>query len=621
MAGLVSHVAPRARLLPLRILGWQATDRGYAVVGRGDVLVAGLERAVDPNGDGLIGDAADIALAPVVEPFAGFADSPEARAVTGATELGTLVVAPAGNDGDAGISFGTVGAPGAAPDALSVGAVDTRSNVLETQARLAVDGRIDLDEPARLLGSVGISRAETRAVAGLLGPSLADPARPEGVEAGGSQIGDFFDPRGVSRVAGRAALVPADGTSLERKAANAKAAGAAALVVYGTDLPAGALDLDDAGAIPVVALPGRTGASAVDALRDSREVVLQLGASRPVGNGTDGRVAAFSSGGLAFDGRVRPDLVAPGIGLATDDARLHATDRARFATATGSSAAAAVTAGAAALLKQTRPDAGPRELRSLLVGSATPLGEGVTREGAGLIDAAAAASSAVVVTPATLAFGRATGDRWQETRTITITNVSGRALEVGFAFVLDRARAPVAFTAEPSRLNLGPGASADVSLGISTSAVLNGGASGVLLATGAGYPPVRVPWAVGQRAPRGGQLIRDLSLSNWEFEPSSAAPSVLAFTAGRANLDGTLEPVGVLDIELWSPQGKRLGLIARLHDLLPGRYALGLTGRDGNGRILPAGIYVLRLRAQPVDAAEGAPPWSAETVVRIKEHA
>ena len=51
----------------------------------------------------------------------------------------------------------------------------------------------------------------------------------------------------MSRVAGRAALVPADGRSLEAKARNAKAAGAAALLVYGTALPAGALDADQAG--------------------------------------------------------------------------------------------------------------------------------------------------------------------------------------------------------------------------------------------------------------------------------------------------------------------------------------------------------------------------------------
>ena len=63
---------------------------------------AGLERAVDPNGDGDAHDAARIALVPLAEPFAAFADGPLARAVQGALRLDTLVVVAAGNDGPAG---------------------------------------------------------------------------------------------------------------------------------------------------------------------------------------------------------------------------------------------------------------------------------------------------------------------------------------------------------------------------------------------------------------------------------------------------------------------------------------------------------------------------------------
>jgi hypothetical protein len=209
---------------------------------------------------------------------------------------------------------------------------------------------------------------------------------------------------------------------------------------------------------------------------------------------------------------------------------------------------------------------------------------------------------------------------------VTVTNVSRRALEVGFAFVSDQPGAPtVSFTAEPAHLSLGPGASADVTLGVSTPDGLPSGASGVLLATVDNAPAsrvMRVPWAVGNRPAGARKLVGSLSLSNWEFEPSKAAPSVLAFQAGWAfdTADGTsIEPVGLLDVELWTAAGKRLGVIATLRDLLPGRYAFGLTGRDPNGKILPAGIYVVRLRAQPVDAEEGTPPSTAQTVFRIKE--
>ncbi|MDQ3874683.1 MAG: S8 family serine peptidase, partial [Actinomycetota bacterium] len=78
-------VAPAATVLPIRVAGWQRDVAGdWAVYGRTDQLVAGLERAVDPNGDGDAHDAARIALVGATEPFAAFAASPSARAVTGA---------------------------------------------------------------------------------------------------------------------------------------------------------------------------------------------------------------------------------------------------------------------------------------------------------------------------------------------------------------------------------------------------------------------------------------------------------------------------------------------------------------------------------------------------------
>ncbi len=619
MAGLALRVAPGARIVPLRILGWQTTDDGAAVIGRGDDLVAGLELAVDPNGDGATKDAIPIALAPVIEPFAAFADSPEARAVTGATDLGTLVVAPSGNDGAVGVGFGAVGAPGAAADALSVGALDTRRGVFETQLRLDVGGKRVTDEPARFLGGV-TTGAETLDVAALIGPSLDDAAREAGSEAGGSHLGDYFDPTGVSRVAGKAALVPADGTALAQRAANAKTAGAAALLVYGTDVPAGALDVDDAGALPVLAVSGTAGADAVEGLRSGKQVVLQIGSVRAIGNGTAGRVAPFSSGGLAFDGRVRPDVVAPGVGLATADARSSRRGRALYATATGTSAAVAVAAGTAALVAQARPGLDPRALKGILVGSASSVGEAATREGAGLLDPAAATETELAVQPSELAFGRASGGAWTDARKLTVTNVSDHMVDVVFASVSDQPGSEFSFTAEPARLKLGPGASSDVTLAVSAKPGARRGTSGVVLAIPRGADPTRIPWAV---VPSRGReaLVGSVSISNWEFQPSTTAPSVLAFTAGRADTagDGTIEPVGLLDVELWTSDGRKLGVIARLRDLLPGRYAIGLTGRDADGKVLPVGTYVLRLRAQPVDSEDGTTPSTAQTVFRIKE--
>ncbi|MEO8289854.1 MAG: S8 family serine peptidase [Gaiellaceae bacterium] len=624
MAGLIAAVAPGAKILPVRVLGWrQTSDGGTAVIGRGDHLIAGLERAVDPNGDGAVDDAVTIALAPVVEPFAAFTDSPEARAVAGASALGTLVVAPAGNDGSSGIGFGSIGAPGGATDALTVGAADTRQQVLQARARVDSAGGTLFDGAARVLGSTGVRLEQALQVTGLFGPSLAQTSRATSAEAGGSEIGDFFDVQGVSRVAGKAALVPADGTSLATKARNAKAAGASALLVYGTEVPAGALDLDDSSALPVLALPGDAGAEAANALRSGSTVTATLAPAGRAHNEDLDRIAAFSSGGLAFDARVKPDVVAPGVGLATVDPGRGAGGAPRYATVSGSSAAAAVAAGAAALVAEARKDLSATDLRSLLVGSANPLGgdQPVTREGAGAVDPASASTAELAVEPATVSFGRAGGANWSATRLLTVKNVSSRPLEVGLGLVPDSpGSSAVAFTAEPAHLSLGPGASAQIQLGIKATAGIGDGVSGVLVASAPGARPARVPWAVATRPAQGAKLVDSVSLSHWEFKPSKSAPVVLAFRAGRivAEPGGErIEPVGLLDVELWTANGKRLGVIARLRDLLPGRYAFGLTGRDAEGKVLPAGTYVLRLRAQPVDAADGTTPSTAETVFRI----
>ena len=88
--------------------------------GRSDQLIAGLERAVDPNGDGDCHDAVRVALLGVAEPYAAFTDGPRRWRSQGALSLNTIVVAPGGNDGVAGPAFGSVAGPAAAPGALAV---------------------------------------------------------------------------------------------------------------------------------------------------------------------------------------------------------------------------------------------------------------------------------------------------------------------------------------------------------------------------------------------------------------------------------------------------------------------------------------------------------------------
>jgi hypothetical protein len=108
-----------------------------------------------------------------------------------------------------------------------------------------------------------------------------------------------------------------------------------------------------------------------------------------------------------------------------------------------------------------------------------------------------------------------------------------------------------------------------------------------------------VPWTIlfGSRALPALDAVR---LSTHSFRPSDAAPALLSFVAGsvlRVAGRPAVQPLSRLDLELWSPDGGRIGLLARLRDVLPGRYSFGVTGRDPTGQLLPSGDYQLRLLA------------------------
>ena len=77
------------------------------------------------------------------------------------------------------------------------------------------------------------------------------------------------------------------------------------------------------------------------------------------------------------------------------------------------------------------------------------------------------------------------------------------------------------------------------------------------------------------------------------------------YLGGRVAPGYAVEPVGVLVAELRTA-GERLGVLARMRDLLPGRYALGLTGRAPGGKKVAPGAYVVRVRADPVPGDVGA---------------
>jgi minor extracellular serine protease Vpr len=580
MAGLLvgseplAGAAPGATVLPLRVLAPALDGDVLGSAGRSDVLLEGLERAVDPNADGAVGDAADVALAAVVEPYASFADAPEARAVAGAAALGTLVVSAAGNDGPAGGGFGTIAAPGGAPAALTVGAADARIETLAVPVSVTAGGQEVWAGETRVLGAVA-------------------PA-----------------PGRLTRV--QLAAVPADGTAVAPRVRAAVAAGAETVLVYGSGLPAGALDLEDRTAVPIVALPLEAGEAVAAAIERGWGVDLDVGEVVTRTNPDVATVAPFSSRGPGLGGHAKPDLVAAGVGLATADAG------GGFATVTGTSAAAAVTAGAAALLAQARPELGAAGLASALVSSARPLdGEPFVSQGAGLVDVTRAAGAELVAEPATLAVGQLRPGDAAVQATLVLRNVSERPIRARLSAEVAEG-APSSAVLDPEVVTLRPGAQRELT--VSVSAASAGVLAGSIVARAAGEELLRVPWLATAVSARP-KLVRILDLSARSLAPSARKPAVLTVRIGR--IRGTagalsIEPVSLLEVELLNARGKRVGVLARLRDLLPGQYSIGLTGRGPQGAKLAPGRYAVRLVAHSADFGEGAAAYTTRDSIGFR---
>jgi len=321
---------------------------------------------------------------------------------------------------------------------------------------------------------------------------------------------------------------------------------------------------------------------------------------RVVHNASDGGIAPFSSRGLAFDGRVKPDLAAPGVALTTSEPGANDDGTPRFGTVNGSSPAAAVVAGAAAVLAQARPGLRAADLKSLLTGKARSItGESVTAQGAGLVDLGASAAGEISADPVAFAFGHAEGDGWHASQQLEIRNVSSRTLLVR---IRNTGAGGLEIQPRPRWVRLKPGGQAPVTLNarLNGAPPEDGSAEGALLLVARGAGPLKIPWAI-TFGPQRRDLISAVALSSTSFKPSDLSPAVLSLQTGLvvpSALGAAIHPVARLDVELLRG-GERLGLLARLRDLLPGRVAIALTGRDPAGVALDPGRYRLRLIATP----------------------
>ncbi|MDP3093644.1 MAG: S8 family serine peptidase [bacterium] len=110
--GALKGVAPDANLYAYKVL--DEFGSGYF-----DWVIAGIEMAMDPNQDGNLSDHLDV-INLSLGASEGNPDDPLSRAVDNAVGAGVVAAVAAGNSG----GFATIGSPGTAKQAITVGAAD-----------------------------------------------------------------------------------------------------------------------------------------------------------------------------------------------------------------------------------------------------------------------------------------------------------------------------------------------------------------------------------------------------------------------------------------------------------------------------------------------------------------
>jgi len=154
--------------------------------------------------------------------------------------------------------------------------------------------------------------------------------------------------------------------------------------------------------ITVVAAAGNSGPNAGTILKPGDDpLVVTVGAYDDHGNASlsDDSVPAWSSQGPTAQGRMKPDLVAPGRtliatrapGSAIEQANPQALVGSAYIKGSGTSEATAVTSGAAALLLASHPTWTPDQVKYALTSTAVPMsGVAMTLQGAGRLQTRAA---------------------------------------------------------------------------------------------------------------------------------------------------------------------------------------------------------------------------------------
>ncbi|HXI38486.1 MAG TPA: S8 family serine peptidase, partial [Bryobacteraceae bacterium] len=348
-------------------------------------------------------------------------------------------------------ALASVDTPGTAPSAITVGAT---ANAHVLYAGVILPGAA----PINALFGDGPK----------LGAVLNAPLRDVSLLQNDGRACTALTPNSLS---GSIALVQRGDCDFSIKVTNASNAGAQAVVIVqsaGNEVPFSPVGLGTT-AIPAAMVGNSDGAILQNLARSKVAKKITLDPSMHAVDEAPDVVASFSSRGPAiWQSAIKPELVAPGADLYTA-AQSYAPngdvyDASAFTGVSGTSFAAGLVAGAAALVKQAHPKFTPAQIKSALVNTASNqvLDNGanasVTAAGAGKLDAGAAVNATATVEPATVSFGDINANvALPVIVALTLSNVTNASLRVAVQVAPSVQDASATVSVSPNAVTLAPG--------------------------------------------------------------------------------------------------------------------------------------------------------------------
>jgi len=357
--GIGPGVAPEATLYAIKVFGCEGST---------DLTIAGLDWAMDPNGDGDFSDRLDVVNMSLGSSY-GSAQDPDSIATDNAVAAGISVIASAGNSGD---TYEISGAPGNATKALSVAASDDNGQI--TDGFTASIGGTPATYPASLAQANDWDTQSASAAVAEIGNWSA----PLGADNNADGC-DTFSAADAAEVAGRIALLQWDARDAQRRCGSgvrvdhAADAGAVGVIfggpeaifgtgVGGSDRIPSLLTLGSAtDALHSALQAGVPVTATIDGSLRNSERVIVTGPDDPTDTAMD-----FTSRGTALVGNVKPDVSAPGGTIFS--AAVGTGDQGK--TMSGTSMAAPMVAGLAALVLAAHPTWTPEQVKAAIMNTA-----------------------------------------------------------------------------------------------------------------------------------------------------------------------------------------------------------------------------------------------------------